>query len=688
MKKRRLSLCLAMLIMLTALTGAFQMKVLAAQGKIYLSMSQSDIKVGDTVKVTASAVDDGNNGVTATMKINFDMELFSFVSCSESSYQGGDGGTLTTTGSTVSVTLKAQKSGSGGISVSGSNATTSGGSSLEGVTGASTAVSVGSSSGNTDTSNESSSDNTEDSTQDNANKSSDNSLSSLKISAGTLSPEFKYSTTQYTASVGADVNEITVDAKTSNANAKIESIEGNKDLKAGENTIKIHVKAENNATVVYTIVVTKGSTGETGQTDGNTDSQEETPDSEGNTETDGENAQNTGDGTILIGGISYTVENEFSSEDIPEDFAEAFVSYMGQEVKAARFNNGHITLLYLKSDSEGAKNGFYVYNEAQNIFQPYIRISFGEKYIIVLYPSLSAEVPDGYTQSELTVLDKNGVIGYKYGDNPASTEENGGETPTDEQDEGSPDSSFLGNYQPMTVQASDVQESEDTPEETDQSTFGEPQSADISDFYLLYAMNNEGVEGWYQYDSKDGTVQRFVETVVEEQVNSETVRNVQKAMNDLDKQYKEEKASLRKWNIIFIIVIVLLIIVIVNIFLFSKKKPKEEYYDGEEETIFNVKTVVKEKRREEEPKPVNEPKVFQKQEKMQETKKIPVVKTDKNLSQEEAKENSFDNFSVNVHNKEEKISKPVQKDSDWVKDFEIKVPKIEEDLEVMDLNDL
>ena len=87
--------------------------------------------------------------------------------------------------------------------------------------------------------------------------SADNSLSTLSLSAGTLSPSFQYNVTDYTASVGADVASVEVTAKTSNEFATVESISGNTDLQPGQNTVSVVVKAQNGATATYKIVVTK-----------------------------------------------------------------------------------------------------------------------------------------------------------------------------------------------------------------------------------------------------------------------------------------------------------------------------------------------------------------------------------------------------------------------------------------------
>ena len=88
------------------------------------------------------------------------------------------------------------------------------------------------------------------------NKSSDNTLKSLSIEGVTLSPEFNPNVTEYTASVGLDVESISVDAELNNPNASIE-ISGTETIGDGTNIILIKVTAENNSIKTYTIVVEK-----------------------------------------------------------------------------------------------------------------------------------------------------------------------------------------------------------------------------------------------------------------------------------------------------------------------------------------------------------------------------------------------------------------------------------------------
>ena len=88
-------------------------------------------------------------------------------------------------------------------------------------------------------------------------KSSNKNLSSLKIDGIDMTPTFSKDTTQYTAHVDGDVDELKINAKAEDSKAKV-AIEGNKGLKEGDNIIKVKVTAEDETTRTYFITVTKG----------------------------------------------------------------------------------------------------------------------------------------------------------------------------------------------------------------------------------------------------------------------------------------------------------------------------------------------------------------------------------------------------------------------------------------------
>lgn len=100
-----------------------------------------------------------------------------------------------------------------------------------------------------------------------AAQSDDASLKSLQISPGTLDPAFSPDVENYTASVGLDIDKLTVSAQPANDKASV-SVEGGDELKDGENTVVCKVTAEDGSTVrSYTITVTRE---EGGQNEPNT----------------------------------------------------------------------------------------------------------------------------------------------------------------------------------------------------------------------------------------------------------------------------------------------------------------------------------------------------------------------------------------------------------------------------------
>ena len=363
MKKiiRNLICCFAFVLTLCGLT----MEVKAESLKI--SGVPSEVKVGDTFTVTISCP----SGTSADINMTYDTSVLSFVSGSNAA--GGNGLLDVQADGSTTVVFKATADGSGSIQASAREATDGDGNTVE-VSGTSTSVKVASAvteleNNNTDNNSNNSTDNSannsnnsnnnnnnnnnsnnnstnnnnnnEDDEDENENKSGDNSLSSLSLSQGTISPSFKYSVTSYTATVPYDVEDITVTAKTSHSGATIESIEGNKNLKVGENTIRVVVRAENEAEAVYTIKVTRQES-------------EEDPEAEDNEETPSESQSES---ESPQEGASFTIGDKVfvPAEEIPEDeevegFSEANITINGVEYVSLQSQDGKMVLLYLEEE--------------------------------------------------------------------------------------------------------------------------------------------------------------------------------------------------------------------------------------------------------------------------------------------------------------------------------------------------
>ena len=469
--------------------------ILHAEGTLRISGVPKSMNIGDTFTITVSTPEG-----TALMSISYDASLLEYTGSSEGAdCLGGAGNrTVNPIDGKATLSFKAIAAGSGTISLSSTLAGDAEGNDTT-FSPTSASFTIKNSVSTPDP------DNTPGGNTTPA-KSSDNSLKSLTISPGTLSPSFKYSTTKYTATVASNVTSVAVDAQVSNSKATVESVTGNTDLKVGENTIKITVKAENGTIAVYTITVTRSA--------GTAENPGETPKPP---------TEEPEDKDIVIDGVSYIVSDKLPEQALPEEFTKGSVTYNGKEVEAYSFPYQNLRLLYLNpSESSSAASGFYFYNEEQKQFFPYINITVGQIYILVLPTSYNTGIlPDGYQETKVTM-----------------------------------GSHTVSAYQLATASAA--------AEETDS------QKAD--EFYLIYGVDKDGTPGWYQYDAGNMSAQRFNEAAYAAGAGaSKDASKYIDAYNGLLDKYNLEKNRDRIIMAALIFALVVAIIAIINILIFGRK---------------------------------------------------------------------------------------------------------------------
>ncbi len=459
-----------------------------AQG-LGLNVSSSSVSVGKTVKVTVSMPSGYFGTVVVTSS---DEGVLS---------NGGDGvcniGDAASYPTSQSFTFTAKGAGTCTIKayctvVGDAEGNDAGGT----ITGSSTTVTVTSGSSNNGGStgqngnNNNGGDNTDqpDESDKEPEKSSDSSLSSLIISAGSLSPEFAAGTKDYTTTVDYSVSSLAVTATPADSKATVTSVTGNDSLEVGENTVSIVVTAENGATSTYNIVVTRRS------------------------EDDPENSdQQENWKKFDINGTEWTMINDIPEDIVPEDFEHSKTVIDGLEYNTLHSTFGDITLIYMQSDSGSS---LFVYDAAQNAAYDYVRINSESHFIVVLLANVD-DVPEGYNEVSLSIEGKGVVTAYQSKD-----------------------------------------------DSTDK------------DFYLIYAMNDQGENGWYTYDSVDGTYIRTdvtVPTVAQEE--NDTAKN--ELIPGVENKYLAVVATL-----VIIIIILLIILIVTNV---RRKNKDVEDYDDEDE---------------------------------------------------------------------------------------------------------
>ena len=502
-KKRRLRF-LSSLFAIILMLGCIMIPDTNAQASsLSVGVSASSVKIGDTVTVSITVP----AGVSATVNVTYPSGTFSFSSASDTASANGGTVSMTigsygssNTKTTGTMKFKAKAAGSATFSASAPIAGNQDGDRVS-VGGASASVRV-KNEANENNSNKSDSSNGSDASDnnsdDNKTKSADNSLASLTLSSGSLSPAFKYNVTNYTAEVANDVTSVVVSAKTSNANATVESVKGGENLSVGANKIQIVVKAENGVTATYTITVTRK------ESDDNTDEPE--PD---NTDEPQEQCYD-------IGGVKMYPSEDGDESQIPEGFALSEIT-LWEKAYPYWVNDtigSDVGLIYLVDENK--ENGaWYRISEASPYeANPFICFKSEYGYIIATPEKMNETAPAGYTSETINIEGKGVADAFvKAGD-----EEN----------------------------------------------------------CLIYAVNQDGVYGLYQYDLQDRTYMRYKEAPVAEdtQVPEEPTIEDSTKVSDLESQN-------RLLFYAFIVVVAILLIVIV-ILVVKRRHDGDDYEDDDD----------------------------------------------------------------------------------------------------------
>ena len=233
--------------------------------------------------------------------------------------------------------------------------------------------------------------------------SSNNNLSALSISPGTLSPSFSAGTTSYRASVSNSTTSVAVSARAADSKAKV-AVWGNTGLDVGNNTVTVQVTAENGSKKTYTITVNRASGG--GNTGGNTG---------------GNPGGNTGGGNSPAPEVTQTPEPTPTpmpeimvtlpddtrlpastqlpeGVTLPKGFESSQLEVEGQTLPTAVHKEGGLVAVYLAGD-EAHPAGFYFYNEKTRQVQAMTPVPMSTGKLTLLDLPQELVIPEGYTST-------------------------------------------------------------------------------------------------------------------------------------------------------------------------------------------------------------------------------------------------------------------------------------------------
>lgn len=216
-----------------------------------------------------------------------------------------------------------------------------------------------------------------------------------------------------------------------------------------------------------------------------------------------------------INGTEWTMVNDIPEDVVPEGFEHSKTVIDGLEYNTLHGTFGDVTLVYLQSESG---NGLFVYDAAQNAAYEFVRINSESHFIVVLLPKVD-DVPEGYNEISLSIEGKGVATAYQT-----------------------------------------------KVEKTDDQT---------KDFYLVYAMNDNGESGWYTYDSVDGTYMRT-------KLSTPTV-----AQDENDTTKSELVPGIANKYLVLAAILVLIIIILLLLLMVSAVKNRKykamDYHDDDDD---------------------------------------------------------------------------------------------------------
>lgn len=209
----------------------------------------------------------------------------------------------------------------------------------------------------------------------NATLSDNANLKSLRISGGTLSPQFNANTTAYTATVPFSVTQCKVYATAAESSAKVD-VSGSYNIPVGVTQRVVTVTAPSGVQKAYTITITRLAEDAAESTDSST------------AESTSENSN-----AAEIDGKSYTVMSDLTGITIPKGFNTSSAVYNGNNVASIKDENGEYEIYYMKSaDSE--EPTLFTFNSDDNKFVPLKYMYVGDSLCIFAEPEVGT--PDGY----------------------------------------------------------------------------------------------------------------------------------------------------------------------------------------------------------------------------------------------------------------------------------------------------
>jgi len=217
----------------------------------------------------------------------------------------------------------------------------------------------------------------------------------------------------------------------------------------------------------------------------------------------------TGTGVMVeVDGKEYTISETFSESDIPKGFAEATLEYAGTNYKVVAQAETGLYLAYLTD--AGGEGKFFLYVAENATFAPFEQLEISDTTVITLLSNVEDILfPESYKKTSVEV---NGVA------------------------------------------------------------FPAWKNSENAEVCVLYAMNNRGEKSLYQYDTAEGTYQRFEMPEVEKEKETDTI--VAKLSEMLGENLNTVVLAIG-----FGFILLLILAIVLSVKLYNRNAELDELYD-------------------------------------------------------------------------------------------------------------
>ncbi len=354
--KRKLSFIIVGILLLLMFIGHLNTKIVkASDNTLSVAVSSTEVIVGNNVNVSVTL--SYSKGIsTAQFYLNYDPSMFAYVSgdASGTSYAGSIPIIYMPddypTSHTWNFTFKTIQTGTGAFSTEGDVFIDPDINAFTPVTN-STSVKIW------------------------AQGSDDATLNSLQVVGTTLTPAFGKWTMAYTAYVGSNTTAVDV-AATSTQGGRVEIAGNTTNLAYGNNVVTVTSYAPNGKAMQYTITIVRPEP----VTEPPTTIPEPTTLPPEWTE-------------VVVNGISYNINSEYSKNVIPAGFEAVIFDYKDNQVLAATNPKSGLNLFYLVDGMENGK--FFIYDADKDAFYDYVQVdSIDNKYVIIPLDKADIIPPD------------------------------------------------------------------------------------------------------------------------------------------------------------------------------------------------------------------------------------------------------------------------------------------------------